>query len=497
MLLAATAAGTSAVHAAPVPVTAAEDFSGDFAKVQVDLEAGRFVPALKRLDRILKSRTAQQPELRAVLLAMRAVLLGGLDRRAEAEAAMAEAETLGPGLEIVPITRLSIAVMLQDIDRAVAAIRKLAAEHPKAMADMDTDTGLWAIRALNERKRSAEADRVALVLVRTDFAVNNLDTRSWLEVSAIRALMAAGDNGPAAAIALSLENAPALVTLLTDRRYAPLWEPVEAQLKPGLSNIHARAIEAAERFAAASPNSPQARLSQFTAYMEAGRIAEAEALAAKTGATAEAMAALDEQGGWLVNNHALLLRDLGKGTEAEARFAAMRAITIGDKPWLINMVINRLSDLVQSGNWTRALALDTEAGTLAAEYGSPYAQQLVRTYSLCARHRGQSGGDTTALLATVKDKSADAPLATMDAMICIGQLDAAETLLVEALGSEQWRDSAIETMQPAAARAVPANPTVWDQGRETLEKRPAVQAAFGKVGRILPERFWPAARGKE
>ena len=502
MLLAAvSAAGTSPLYAAPayaaLPVADAyDDLAADFAKVDADVQAGRFQEALKRIDRILKGKLAKEPEQRATFLSMRAILLAGLDRRAEAEAALTEAESLDAGAEIVVGTRFNVAVMVQDLDRATTALRGLATRYPQVLRTFDSESVLWPVRATYQLKRVSESDRIALMLVRADYAADEPDTRNWLNVAAIRALMAADELGPAAAIALSLGNASSVMAVLTERRYARLWEPVEAQLTPGLANVHTRAIEAAERVATASPDSAAARLGLFSAYEGAGRIADADALGAKVGATREAMAALDEQDGWLVNNYAQLLRDRGRGAEAEARFAAMRAIRIEEKPWLINMIINRLGDVVQAGNWKQALALDTEAGALAADYGSPYAQQLVRALSLCARHRGQPGGDIAALLAAVKAKADDAPLATLDALICLGQLDAAETIWIDAFQSDQWREQAIERMQPAAARQ-PENATVWDEGRDQLRARPAVQAAFAKVGRVLPERFWYAAKGRD
>lgn len=475
----------------PSPV-AQGDQATDKDKVLADFRAGRMTDALKRLDQMLKSTPAEDTEFRVDLLSTRAIALSTLGRIEEADATLDELEKIAPGSPLIGIAQLDAARAAGDADRGVAVLQRLVTDHPRTAMGLPWHVIGWPVHALVKAGRSADASRLALAMLRAGQASDNRQWRGWLELFAIQALIETGDLDRAVSIVGSIDDAELVTNLLIDRRYSALWQRIEAQVTPGLANVHDRAIAAAKRSVAAAPDSDRSRLDLFDAYVRAGRAADADAFAMKIGATPQAMAALSEFDGWLVNNHARLLRDLGRETEADARMAAMRVISIEEKPWVVNMLINHLGDKVYGGNWAAALALLDEVEPLAAKHTSPYATQVVRGYRLCALYRGRPGSDIAALLATVMAKARDAPLPTAKALSCIGDFDAAEPLLVGAFAFFAWRGRAIETMQPERDRPL-AKETVWTAWRETLNARPAVQAAFAREARQLPERLRPVA----
>jgi tetratricopeptide (TPR) repeat protein len=484
LLIGAAAAGRSqeapaAVPAAPGP--AAID------AIVADVEAGRYDEALTAVDRLLAR--PQRPETVRLLQTMRGAILLPLGRAAEADEAFGRAEAVDPADPRVALQRLDLAFDLRGVDVILPALDHLIDRYPEAARMIEPVRITELIGWLRRHERTAEADDLLIRLARVGFGGHDTGTRDNYAIEAAATALAAGRADEARALADRVNNRRELTMALTERRFEPLWPALEARVGAHMAIAEAAAVREAEAIFAAHPDDAGARRGLVQAYALAGRLADADRTGADFASDPAEMSAIDQTGAWLINDHAFVLSAMGRGAEADARLAALRSIDIEAAPWLISMVINRVSLLVGDEKWPQALALQDEAAALAERHGSPYARQLVRSLSLCALNGVGRAAERDARLAELRAHETDAPGATVSGLLCVGGIDEAERVVLRWLAPPGDSRGALDYLQPPAGTRGEESPSAG--ARQELLRRPAVRQALERVGRILPEAFWP------
>lgn len=252
------------------------------------------------------------------------------------------------------------------------------------------------------------------------------------------------------------------------------------QAGPKLAKSQETSVAAALRGVAAEPGDAEALASLIASYRYANRYEDAFQLRDKLPLSAAAFSAADEQTGWAVNNMALTLHDAGKSREADALFAALNS-AVRDH-WRINMMINRIGLLVRDGKFAEALPLITETRDVSK---SPYAEQLLRQMRYCALARLNRRAEAAKLRSEMITRAKDAMSATVDGLLCAGELDAAEDLALRGLaGDEEFEADFVRSLQ--TRRLTADDSSVWG-GWSALRQRPAVAAAFTRLGREMPD----------
>ena len=486
-LLLALAPLPAAANAAPPLSPAIEDV---LRNIQDDLGASRLTQARAKIEQLL-ARPLPAP-LAGRLRRVRASLLFLEGRRDEAMAAFAAAEAVAPADPSVALFELDFAYRQHDPILAMAAVDHLVDRYPEAARALEPTRITPLIGWMRQNDRRREADDLTIRLARIGFGGDDLATRDNFAIEAAGAALAAGRMDEAQGLAAPVNSRRELTMALTERRFSGLWPAIEARVGPHMAIAEAAAIRDAEAIAARRPQDVAARHGLLQAYYQAGRYADADRIGAAFAATQAEMRTLGEPGGWLVNDHALVLHAMGRRADADARFAALRAVDIEQNGWLISMVINRLELLVRDRQWDQALRLQDEAASLAEHHGSPYARQLVRRLRLCTLHGLGRTAEADAILGELRAHEADSPGATIDGLICTGRLDEAEPVLLRWLERPDQSGAVVDALQPEAA-ARTTDPSVWTAGWQQLAARPGVRQALERVGRILPEAFWPQA----
>jgi hypothetical protein len=201
------------------------------------------------------------------------------------------------------------------------------------------------------------------------------------------------------------------------------------------------------------------------------------------------MADADEDTGWLVNNVAMALHQAGRAEEADALFARLNDAKIPNAGWRVSMEINRVELLVADGKFDRGLALMDATEASARENGNPYSQQLVRRLRYCALSGLGRKGDAAKLLPAMLDHAKDAYHATIDGLLCAGDIDRAEQMALRALGDKKFEEPFVRSLQ-----SIPLpgdDPSIWQGNWKVFHSRPAIQAAFARIGRDLPPAILP------
>ena len=294
------------------------------------------------------------------------------------------------------------------------------------------------------------------------------------------------DTATAGTLAGRIDFREPLTRLLVDRRYTQLWPSIEASVGARMSLAGERAIAAGERAVDADATGTTARHAWFTAYRSAAKLEQADRVADPL----KLDAGSEENDGWLANDHAIVLYALGRVNDADARMAAITALPIAEKPWLINMVINRATFLIEAGEWTAAEAPLGQAERDVVRYGSSYARQIVRAMRLCLTTRGGTAAAAGIdQIAELEKHEADGRESTVDGLLCAGKADAAAAVALRWLDDPDQRGDALMAFQPEGAR-LPHGPAIHRALYRALAARPDVGAALSRHGRTLPEALW-------
>jgi tetratricopeptide (TPR) repeat protein len=427
-------------------------------------------------------------EARAIVAAMRASALLGLKREAEARKQIAESETLDP-ISPEPGKILFLGSLLaKRFDIAADTIDRMIAKFPDGARDVDPQ--LMRFFLVNEPKgQERRNDDRRIALARIGYG-GDTERGHYIAQEAVETLVKRGDYSAAADLLADVKEPVALENMLIQKRYAPLWPQIEQVAGAHMANARAQSVAAAERALASSPDDHEALANYANALRHAGRLDEAIALRSKIPSTSAAMSSADEQMGWTINNIACALHEAGRPQEADDLLALLNNAPMPQEYWRVNMKINRLEMLVLDGRFDKALPLIEPT---AKTEGSPYADQLVRRLRYCTLIRLGKDAEAATFKGEMLAHAADAAGATIDGLLCVGDLDGAEKIALTALANPDadkrmtFEQDFVRQLQTHVLTA--DDPSAWQGRWAELRKRPAIESAFERLGRDMPAEY--------
>jgi hypothetical protein len=339
-----------------------------------------------------------------------------------------------------------------------------------------------AWQALDRADRAGRG-RLAEALLSLDYVdhgeIEELDT---LRSRAAEARMARGDLPGARALVAEMIDPGVLLGLLVQRRYEPLFDPAA---KP--EQIIAAAIAQSDRISSealsADPASWKKLLGRARFLRSVGRNDEALALLLPRASDSAAVAAGGEDAAWVVDAAASSLLEAGRGNEGVALLN--RLLSTPGPAYMVNLAINFDALIGANGDWRRSAEMAAGLDSRAASFINPYGAMWVWSTATCGYSLSGDARSATSWLAKVKAHGSDNVAAHLRALVCAGDLDGAERLMVAELGGgapEQMLFLMQEYRLGAPPR--PAEKPLRDRLGK-VKKRPAVQAAAARVGRIL------------
>jgi tetratricopeptide (TPR) repeat protein len=447
------------------------------------LEDKRFGEALSQS--LQWEKVAPDDIARAMAKTMYGGALLGLKRTSEAQLVFNEADALAPREPAVRRLQLSLAQWYHESDLGLAMLDRMIQRGAEAFQGIDPRT-VYGILDDAPPSQSAKNQDRKIKLARLRFASDYGDSAT---VKAVEVLFERGALKEAAELLRMVDEPDKIENFLILRKYSALWPALEAMAGPGLSKVIRSNIESSAKEYEANPES----WLLFTNYAEAlrlgGRARDAAALHAELPASKEDIQQVDELAGWAMNNIAYALRDDGRLDEADRLFASLNEADIPNAGWRVNMIINRLGFLVDSGQFARAAPLLDGAEEAAKVNGNPYSRQLVRTFRYCIYRRTGRHDEAKAIRSEMLKHADDARTATIDQLICVGELDEAETLALKGLADEGFQSSLVWKLQRKPLSSNDNN--AWSAGWAALRRRPAIAKEFDRLGRDLPDHLLP------
>jgi tetratricopeptide (TPR) repeat protein len=424
----------------------------------------------------------------AIVNALRASALLGLHRESEAKALIATVDGLSPTEPIAREMLFEGALQTDHFDVAADSIDSLIDRAPDAARNLDWNFLRYFFR--NEPKDQDERnDDRRIALVRIGYGADGPIGRS-LALDAVKILSRRGDVHGASDLLKDVNDPEAFENLLIQKRYSALWPKIEELGGAHLALVRAAALASAEKAYQAAPDDMEKLQDYVDALRHAGRFNDAIALRAKLPATVQAMAAADEKTGWVVNDLAYAFNEAGRADEGDQLFAMLNDPPRTDARWRVSMFINRLEMLTAAGKFQKAASLLDATELSAKNDGNQYAQQLVRRLRYCILSSLGHKDEAAKALPDMLKHADDALEPTVEGLICAGNLDKAEQLALQAMSQpdkakrERFEEQFVRALQPVPLTN--DDPSVWEKSWSSLRSRPAIAAAFDRLGRDLP-----------
>lgn len=462
-----------------------EEGAERFRKFYDDLFSQRYAEALRAAGQFKVE--ASNREGRAIVAAMKAAALLGLKREKEAHAQLAELKALAPAEPFSAVVLFHTGLLVERFDVAADAMDTLIDRFPDVARKQDPEAVGMFLRGEPKGQETRNEDR-RIALARIGFG-GDTSVADWYAVPAVNILMRRGDVSGAAELIRYIDEPQAVEDMLITRRFESLWPKLEQHAGRQLEDVRASSLATAQRAYEAQPDDHE-KLAQFAnALRHAGHLDEAIALRGKLPATAQAMSAADEQMGWAINIVALALHEAGRADEADTLFAMLNDAPMPQEYWRVNMKINRLELLVADGRYEKALPL---VEPTARTEGSPYAEQLVRRLRYCVLSGLGRKEEAAGFRAEMLKHADDAPHATIDGLLCAGEIEEAERVSLAALRmtgvkKDSFAGDFVRQLQPVALTS--DDPSVWQGRWQELRARPAIKREFDRIGRDMPAEF--------
>ncbi len=382
-----------------------------------------------------------------------------------------------------------------DVDAAKRLLTLASAGDSTQIREIADEEYYYFFRDLDERNQHDLALTTALALADLPSAASiSPDITSFVAKTVIDGEARKGRFDRSVELLGRLREPSTITTLLSARRFEPIWPEIERTAGDNLATIINDRVAADRVRFAADTNNRKAFQQLAHSLHFAGKFEDVIVHVSSFGDGAEEILRATSEDAWALNVKAYALDVLGRESEAEALFDHLVAIPYNPETngWLVNFAINRASRLLELGKLEKGLQAANLAEQIASKSGSPYAKMLVRRDKVCALEGLQRQGEASAIIAAIVEHRKESYEAAATAMICAGQPDRAAQFVIEALNDPSASDGMANTLQSSGFQLFYTQsriPTL----RDALLMRPDVRAAYDRVARDIPDRFVPLA----
>lgn len=305
----------------------------------------------------------------------------------------------------------------------------------------------------------------------------------WLREILIERALARGDTAAARRLAADVQGLGTVLRLATDRRYDAVHEGAD-RLAAVRAAIEREDGSTAARLAA-SPEDTERLVDRAGFLRSIGRDREVLDLLLPLMGEVRIVATRHRRALWLVNEAAYALIATGAAGEAAELMRPLFTMSVDANPELVNTSINFVGILWQAGQSEEALQRAEAFMARDARHASDYGRMWIIANAVCAATDLRRTAEAEAWLRRTDGIADSNRSAMLQALLCRGDLDAAERVLLGALEDETNRGSAILWLQDYEPLEHADAAERLREAFRTLRARPAVEAAFARHGHRL------------
>lgn len=312
---------------------------------------------------------------------------------------------------------------------------------------------------------------------------SDLELSSWLRSILIGYHLDRGDSRGAAELAAGLSDPAMVLPMLLLHRYDEMLGPDAdrmARLRTVIAEYDMQTRAALGDAPGAGPTLQRARF-----LRSLGRDREALALYEPFTRDVAATVAADDRGMWVINDAAHALLALDRKDEAVALMERLVALPVAENSALIGPIINHAIVLGEAGRHEEALAYATRIERELGEQASVYGRMVIAASIVCSLAKLDRGDEAGESLERLRAQAEEYPGPLTSAYLCLGDLDAAETLVIRRLQEDEPETLLLAFQDYQLERDVPSSPDPESERLRSLRERPAVRAVLEQVGRIM------------
>ncbi len=508
MLIRTIAVAACALAALPCPAAAglARTTTEAAAAVQDELEASRAAVAeidverlmserdyaaemLVHLDRLAAERS-DDPELRAAIESLRIAALMTLGRRDEILGSAERLLAQRPRQPFAYGGPISAALFTSDHALLVRTVEIASRNVPgvdwaELREPLEREFILPVLQELNESDRDELRVRLARSLFRIGWpGEGDIETSDFLRMILLEERLEQGDRAAAADLAAGIVSPANLLPLLVMREYDALFggdDERVARLRTALDQYDR---QTADNLAGGSATVPFV-LERSRFLRGLGRESEALRVLEPLTRDVAATVAAHDHGMWIVNQAAYALLALGRDAEAVSLMERLVAVPLSENGGLIGPYINQSIVLGEAGRHEEALAYARRIEQEHGQYANDYGQSVIASSIVCELAALGREAEAAPVLERLRALEASNLSTLMRALICLDQMDAAEQVAIRRLEGDDAVSLALWFQDYEVPPERPPDPSPNDDRFFSLLGRPAVRAAFERVGRRM------------
>jgi tetratricopeptide (TPR) repeat protein len=449
-----------------------------------DYAAGMIV----HLDRVAAA-AADDPEMLLEVDSLRGLALAVLERAGDAAVAIDRVLGQRPAETHFYARAWFSSRRIGDSGRALAVLEQASRNVPGVrwarLREFLGRHSVWSVIQGFEEARDYESQvRMAEALLRIGWpGPTEVETADSLRSIVVNRRMARGDRAGAAEMAAGISTPLAVLPLIVQRRYDPLFAEGTDRLARFRSAVEAHDARTAEA-AAGAPQNVNRILERAQFLRTLARDAEALALLEPFTRDLRATVTSDEMGLWLVNEAVYAMISLGRKREGAELMGRLATLPLSEYPNLISASINYAEVLWEVGRYDDSLAHARLLERDFSGHASDYGKMWVRAAIVCALSSLGRAGEAAPTLAQMREGSATNQAALMRAYLCLDDMAAAEALMISRLASDE-PEGALLALQDYGLSNPAADPDPLLARLQAVAARPAVRAALERVGRVL------------
>lgn len=281
-----------------------------------------------------------------------------------------------------------------------------------------------------------------------------------------------------------LNDPQTTITILSDRKFAPIWQVVEESAGPNMAKTTELYVTQTAGQYKTDAEDSNALQEYAHALLFAGRFEEVISLV-----DVKDVALMTEQQGWALNVKAYALDALGKTAESSAIFDAIAAIPYEPRKndWLVSFLINRASRLSELGQYENALKANKLAESIP---GSDYAKMLTLKTKICSLAGLNRTNETMPFVVQINENRKHSHATAAEAMLCVNEKEKAVLIVLEALASSEYSETMTENLQRPEFNLFYTRsvlPNLYDN----FHSHSDIKAALYKVGQFIPDEYIP------
>ena len=451
-------------------------------------EQGDLQAALRAADAALAA-AGEDSVAEAALLAMRVGLLTGLRR--DAETVTATETMIAKGYIVDPqmlTTAADAAARTAQPLQVAAMLTVYARRFPQSVNSLRWEFVAAAMGELRSPDTPAALQSFALALFDAGYRCDSdLGGVRFMERQAMDGLVAGSRIAEARSRLADVTSIENLAGMAVDRRFEALWPTLEGLLGDHLVPATRRDLARIRQAFDADQDNLLIRQSYVRRLTWLGDPARAVALSEHILTNPAEIAAGGRYGWWLVVAHADALGVAGDPQGGLQRYRQLNAAIPRGNGVRIDALVDEATFAARAG-----LPLDAVQSAdiaLATDGVSGFGKMQLWQAKACALHRLGRDTETAPIIARIDADPMQNRDAYVDAMLCLGQLDRAEAVVLSSLGDPERRTDILLKLQQLV---FDKHDRALAPAMAALASRPAVASAIIAYGRQLPQPLRPA-----